>query len=671
MDISALDITKAKVAQFNKRNIWTVEDLVEFMPKSYNDFRFPKTCNEIIDSTLISIVGRVQAVSETTTKAGRPMVTFKMIDKNESIFYVRYLNAQFMSRLLAYGDEVVFCGNPQIEMKGSNKIITFFNPLRYSKNISSLTKIVPVYKKITGMSTDYFEKALNEALELVKRDDYLELSLRDKYHLISTSDKVDKIHHPETFGDIKDAKKRVLFDDLFIFNFLLKERSNISNNVKLPVMAKAALLRKYIEDMPFELTEDQKKSIKEMFALSKEGKRINALLQGDVGYGKTEVAKALSLIATNSGYKTILMAPTIVLARQHYNDFKNSFKSIPVTIAYLSSELKKSEINKIKKQIANNEIDILIGTQSVLSDEIEVNNLGLLIIDEEHKFGVKQRDKINKKSKNGVHILSMSATPIPRSMALAMYSDDIQILDIKTAPAFKKDIITSVVHTDAESIQVIDKELQKGHQAYIVCPLIEDSESETMGHVKSVEAVYEEYKEYYGRQGVKVGMINGRMKDEEVEETINKFLNKEMQILISTTIIEVGVNVPNATVIVIKNAERFGLSQLHQLRGRVGRGEAQGYCVLETPIEDEVERLNVLVSTNDGFKIAEEDLKLRGAGDFIGTTQTGDNKYISLIMKYPTFNQTVRDCVNKIYSDENRRNYYREKLQKTIEQNEN
>lgn len=384
---------------------------------------------------------------------------------------------------------------------------------------------------------------------------------------------------------------------------------------------------------------------------------------GDVGCGKTLIAELAMLMAHDEGYQSVLLAPTVVLANQHYEDINSKMKNLDINCALLTSQTSAKEKKKILKQLENGEIDMLVGTHSVLNPEIKYKSLALTVIDEEHKFGVKQRDNFKLRAKDGVHNISMSATPIPRTLALSLYGRDIKVYKIDSMPNGRKPIATLYKQNDENAFKGIKSQLDKGRQAYIVCALIE-SDDEKMVDVKSSTEMYKDAKNYFEPFGYKVGHINAKMKQEEINEIIMGFAEKKFDILVSTTIIEVGVNIPNATVIYIANAERFGLAQLHQLRGRVGRGKEQGYCLLggKNLTENGKEKIKTMCSTCDGFEIAKKDLQLRGCGDFIGTVQSGENKYISLLLANEQMNSEIFNDIQRIISDKKRMEWYEERM---------
>ena len=390
-----------------------------------------------------------------------------------------------------------------------------------------------------------------------------------------------------------------------------------------------------MESLPFSLTQDQEKAVTEMLSYAEAGRRINALVQGDVGCGKTIICTLMAAAFADSGYQSVIMAPTQVLARQHYDSISSMLAPFGIKTAFLDSSLKKRDRDAVLREIANGSAQIIIGTHSCVGKDLVYKDLALAVVDEEHRFGVKQRTAIVEKAAKGVHSITMSATPIPRSLAQVIYGDNIQLHTVRSMPNGRKAVKTRVFRNQTGNMKFVLKEVQAGHQAYVVCPMIENNEK--VPGVKSVDQITKEYREFLEPQGVRIGSLTGKTSKEETSEIINSFKDGKIDVLIATTVIEVGVNVPNATVMIITNAERFGLSSLHQLRGRVGRGDLQSYCVLQSDDESPkgLARLQVLCDTTDGFQIAEADLAQRGAGDLLGTQQSGENKYVALMIANP------------------------------------
>lgn len=651
MDLKALNIHKNKIAQFNNKNIYTIEDLVNFFPKKYYDFRKVKDIKDLVNGDICSIIGKIEEITE-----GSNYIRAKIRDRNNWFMYIFWFNVKYIKKLLKKNIEYVFCGKIQVDATYKTK--TMVNPIRFGTNKEELLSIYPVYPKIQGISDDYLKKSINTGLALIDKKDYLEPYLIKKFNLIPKFEALKNIHQPKDEKSYRSAKKRLIFDDLFLFNMQLIERQELNIKTSPFIMKKSEKVREFLEKLPFELTGGQKNVLRNIFIKMKKGERVNALVQGDVGSGKTMVAIISMIYAYENGYQSVLMCPTLVLAKQHYDEILKRTKGLGCKVAFLSSETKAKEKKEILNQLKNGEIDILVGTHSVISEEVKFKNLALIVVDEEHRFGVIQRNVLKEKAKEGVHNITMSATPIPRTLALALYGNSIDVLTIDTMPNGRKPVITKQMQDKEIAFDFMYSQIKEGRQCYVVCPLIEDSDAEVLEEVVSVETLYEELLCYFKKYpDVKISMISGKMKQKDIVDEIEKFAKNETQILVSTTIIEVGVNVPNATVMVISNAERFGLAQLHQLRGRVGRGEHQSYCILLSKHKNP--KLDIMCRTTNGFVIAEEDLKLRGAGDFIGTKQTGYNKYVLLMLAYPKFNQMIKEEVLNIYKNKNRLDMYK------------
>ena len=519
------------------------------------------------------------------------------------------------------------------KLKASNKKNLFFmsNPIIFKKyDEESDCHIYTAYEKIRGISESNFERIINECLEHATIPDKVPRELLHKYNLMSKDEAIREMHKPSSVEGVKKAKYRLNMDDLLYFALQLEEK-----NRNLPAgsaygIHSLAITTKIIENLPFQLTKDQKSAYEELVNRIRSGKRLNALIQGDVGCGKTILAFLLMFVMADNGFQSVLLAPTQVLASQHYNELKEMAAPYDIDVVYIANGLKKKEREAILKSIEDGSALMIVGTHSVLSKEVKFHDLGLSITDEEHRFGVLQREEITTKAKAGMHTVTMSATPIPRSLSDVLLSTT-EVFNIQSMPNGRKPIQTAICASQNTIFQFIKKEIEKGHQAYVVCPLIEDKQG-VMEGILSVEQTYTEYANVFGKNAVAV--LNGKMKEDETEKVIRSFKNGEIKILVSTTVVEVGVNVSNATVIVINNAERFGLASLHQLRGRVGRGNSQGYCILNS-VHKNNKRLLALCKYKNGFQIAEADYALRGCGNILGTEQSGSNYYVELSMRYP------------------------------------
>lgn len=637
--LEVLGISDKKIAQFNKSNIYTIQELINYLPKKYLDFRYPKNANEIYSQPeLCSMVGTVLKLKQ------GPKIAYAMCrDENGQTFMAAWFHQEYVLRLINTGYQYIFCGKAQRNESGLVQIY----PLYFSSDINKYKAIIPEYKKIKGMSNEYLIQSIDKALQLTANTDFLDKFIVDEFHLMSDYDATNVLHHPKNDFEIRDGQRRKVFNDLFKFNFILKSKNNINTQSQF-IMKNRDKWDELKKILPYQLTGDQSKCLEELYNYMNSGKILNALVQGDVGSGKTMIGLFSMLLAANNGYQSCIIAPTEVLAKQHYEEISNYMEKLGYTVGYLVGGLKAKERKNVLEGLKNGSINMVVGTHAILQDTVEFNNLSLVVIDEQHRFGVNQREKLADMS--GPHMISMSATPIPRTLSMALYGDNIQVYSIKEKPAGRKDIITRQIDNDEQINLFMLEQIRQGRQCYVVCPLIEDSESEAMAEVRSVKQevdnlfnFFEQYPE------VKISNTTGRMKKELIEEEINKFVNNETNILVSTTIIEVGVNVPNATVMVLKSSERFGLAQSHQLRGRVGRGNYQSYCILQTSKDDP--KAEILCNSNDGFEIAQQDLLLRGAGDYIGTQQTGNNRNVLLMMSEPELYKQIATLNDKIYND--------------------
>ena len=519
------------------------------------------------------------------------------------------------------------------KLKASNKKNLFFmsNPIIFKKyDGESDCHIYTAYEKIRGISESNFERIINDCLEHATIPDKVPRELLHKYNLMSKDEAIREMHKPSSVEGVKKAKYRLNIDDLLYFALQLEEKKRNLPAGSVYGIHSLAITTKIIKNLPFQLTKDQKSAYEELVNRIRSGKRLNALIQGDVGCGKTILAFLLMFVMADNGFQSVLLAPTQVLASQHYNELKEMAAQYNIDVVYIANGLKKKEREAILKSIEDGSALMIVGTHSVLSKEVKFHDLGLSITDEEHRFGVLQREEITTKAKAGMHTVTMSATPIPRSLSDVLLSTT-EVFNIQSMPNGRKPIQTAICASQNTIFQFIKKEIEKGHQAYVVCPLIEDKQG-VMEGILSVEQTYTEYTNIFGKNAVAV--LNGKMNEDETEKVIRSFKNGEIKILVSTTVVEVGVNVSNATVIVINNAERFGLASLHQLRGRVGRGNSQGYCILNS-VHKNNKRLLALCKYKNGFQIAESDYALRGSGNILGTEQSGSNYYVELSMKYP------------------------------------
>lgn len=616
-----------------KRKMETVEDVCQLFPSKYYDFSFINPLN----------TGRLDKNYAFVCK----LVSYEL-KKQSSLYIVRctlqdiytqnelcvsWFGTTEMYNVLKKDyrpGDTCFIGG---KLKASNKKNLFFmsNPIIFKKyDGESDCHIYTAYEKIRGISESNFERIINDCLEHATIPDKVPRELLHKYNLMSKDEAIREMHKPSSVEGVKKAKYRLNIDDLLYFALQLEEKKRNLPAGSVYGIHSLAITTKIIKNLPFQLTKDQKSAYEELVNRIRSGKRLNALIQGDVGCGKTILAFLLMFVMADNGFQSVLLAPTQVLASQHYNELKEMAAQYNIDVVYIANGLKKKEREAILKSIEDGSALMIVGTHSVLSKEVKFHNLGLSITDEEHRFGVLQREEITTKAKAGMHTVTMSATPIPRSLSDVLLSTT-EVFNIQSMPNGRKPIQTAICASQNTIFQFIKKEIEKGHQAYVVCPLIEDKQG-VMEGILSVEQTYTEYTNIFGKNAVAV--LNGKMNEDETEKVIRSFKNGEIKILVSTTVVEVGVNVSNATVIVINNAERFGLASLHQLRGRVGRGNSQGYCILNS-VHKNNKRLLALCKYKNGFQIAESDYALRGSGNILGTEQSGSNYYVELSMKYP------------------------------------
>ena len=616
-----------------KRKMETVEDVCQLFPSKYYDFSFINPLNtNRLDKNHAFVCKLVSY--ELKKQSSIYIVRCTLHDiYTQNELCVSWFGTTEMYNVLKkdyHPGDTCFIGG---KLKASNKKNLFFmsNPIIFKKyDEESDCHIYTAYEKIRGISESNFERIINECLEHATIPDKVPRELLHKYNLMSKDEAIREMHKPSSVEGVKKAKYRLNMDDLLYFALQLEEKKRNLPAGSAYGIHSLAITTKIIENLPFQLTKDQKSAYEELVNRIRSGKRLNALIQGDVGCGKTILAFLLMFVMADNGFQSVLLAPTQVLASQHYNELKEMAAPYDIDVVYIANGLKKKEREAILKSVEDGSALMIVGTHSVLSKEVKFHDLGLSITDEEHRFGVLQREEITTKAKAGMHTVTMSATPIPRSLSDVLLSTT-EVFNIQSMPNGRKPIQTAICASQNTIFQFIKKEIEKGHQAYVVCPLIEDKQG-VMEGILSVEQTYTEYANVFGKNAVAV--LNGKMKEDETEKVIRSFKNGEIKILVSTTVVEVGVNVSNATVIVINNAERFGLASLHQLRGRVGRGNSQGYCILNS-VHKNNKRLLALCKYKNGFQIAEADYALRGCGNILGTEQSGSNYYVELSMRYP------------------------------------
>lgn len=615
-------IGETRTKKLQKLNIFTVSDLLEHFPRDYDDRSKVLPFGELEVGKVNTFSGTVVSKPELFS-AGRFKIVKAKISDGSSFMYCVWFNQPYLKNTIKLKGEYIFTGKV-IEKANNLQAESPEFEIKDDRELLSNGRIVPVYHATSGLSQKIFRSVIKQVLEEIQNqaeEDFIPEKIRKNFKLCERDFAVYNIHFPENDESFFLARRRLVFEELFLLQVKLLQLKGFIKKRPSGVFIENTDTTAVREILPFKLTEAQEKvfiDIEKDF-LSKSA--MNRLIQGDVGCGKTAVAMIAAYIAANNGYQTALMAPTDVLAVQHYNSFKEIFDKIGVRCVLLSGGLRVREKRTVYDLISTGAAKIIIGTHAVIQDAVKYNNLGLVITDEQHRFGVGQRNKLAEKG-DSPHILVMTATPIPRTLALILYGDlDISVID-KLPPGRQK-VDTSAVNSSyyARIYKFIAKQIEEGRQAYVICPMIEENEKI---EVKAVEQYTEKLStEIFPDYAVEC--IHGKMKNDFKQEIMARFVSGETNILVSTTVIEVGVNIPNASVMLIENAERFGLSQLHQLRGRVGRGAEKSYCILVSDSKNSVsrQRLNVMVNSTDGFEISEKDLELRGPGDFFGTRQHG------------------------------------------------
>ena len=610
-----------RVESLNKLGIFTLKDLITYYPRDYEDRSKPKKIIDAIDGEdmLIEaiVVSRIVEL-----KIRKNMTMYKLTVRDDTgVCNITWFNQPYLKKQFIYGEKYSFFG--KVHKKASR--VEMNSPVFDSKNTNKHTgKIVPIYPTTFSLPQNTLRNIIENALSQIDNEleDNMPEYILKQYNLLDLNTSIQNIHKPHTFEDFKLARRRLVFEELLIMQLaLLNLKSNWKKEQKGIEYSKNIKMSDVINELPFKLTKAQLKVLEEIDNDMESQKSMNRLLQGDVGSGKTVVSIISAYKAVKSGYQVAIMAPTSILATQHLESFSNMLKKYGIRCELLISSVTKKKKEEILERLQNGEIDILIGTHAILEENVIFKNLGLVVTDEQHRFGVRQRSKIVAKGQNP-DVLVMTATPIPRTLALILYGDlDISIID--ELPPNRKEIETYAVTKGMETRvnNFVRKQVQEGRQAYIVCPLVEENEEI---NAKSVMELSEKYKNEIFSD-LRVEYMHGKMKPKEKDEIMEQFKNGEIDILISTTVIEVGVNVPNASIMVVENAERFGLAQLHQLRGRVGRGEYQSFCILKYNSNSEIakKRMEIMQKTSDGFIIAEKDLELRGSGEFFGTKQHG------------------------------------------------
>lgn len=611
-----------RVKLLNKLNIYNLEDLITYYPREYEDRSKPKKIADTENGEECLIEGIVTSHIKEIRTHRKNMIIYKLIvrDDTDSCELVWY-NQSYLKKMFRIGETYKFFGRINKRIGQTEMVSPVYDLEGNNKNTG---RIIPIYPLTYSLSQNTLRHIIEEGLKQAKDKiaETLPEYILEEYKLMKLKNAMQSIHFPKELKDFGEARNRLAFEELLTMQLLLLNLKNKYKNTEKGIKFDSKVkMSDVINDLPFKLTKAQTRVLEEIDSDMESDKAMNRLLQGDVGSGKTIVSIIAAYKAVKSGYQMAMMAPTSILASQHLENFKNVLEKYDIRCELLLGNTTKKKKEDILSRLKDGEIDIIIGTHSLLEENVIFKNLGLVVTDEQHRFGVRQRSTIVSKGKNP-DVLVMTATPIPRTLALILYGDlDISIID--ELPPNRKKIDTFAVRKSLEERvnNFVKKQIDEGRQAYIVCPLVEESEEI---EAKSVEELTEKYKNEVFKE-YKVECLHGKMKPKEKEEIMQRFKEGKIDILISTTVIEVGVDVPNSNIMVIENAERFGLAQLHQLRGRVGRGEYQSYCILKYQGNSELirKRMQVMQETNDGFIISEKDLELRGSGEFFGTKQHG------------------------------------------------
>lgn len=623
--------------KLNKLGIYTVQDLMLYFPKKHIDYSSRTLIRDLKEGETTTVFGYIKSVSAFNTQKKLSVVKVTVADESGRLD-LSFFQAK-SNRFMLERTKSQFPINAGIMLSGKVKRNNYDGKLTFDKPTYSImtgefledknsnlniARIVPIYTVCEDLSIKVLRRAIFNAIQKYKDEieNVIPDFMREKIGLLDKKAAVEQIHFPESQELLEQARFSLIFEELFLIQLKMvriREQNSHNHSALALKIKEKGLVKEFIDNLPFELTGAQKKAVNEILNDLNSDVPMARLLQGDVGSGKTVVATIMLLAGVENGYQGALMAPTEILAQQHYNNLQQWLSPMGISVGlFLGSQGKKIR-EKFRTDLRNGQMNIAVGTHALIQEDVDFNNLGAIVVDEQHRFGVKQRNVLKKKSQNP-QMLTMTATPIPRTLALTVHGDlDLTIID--ELPKGRKPIKTSLVTSHRGVYELIQSEIDAGRQAYVVYPLIEESEtlSAKAATIEAERLQKEVFPQY------KIGLLHGKIKNDEKEQVMKDFKDKKYDILVSTTVVEVGVDVPNATVMLIENAERFGLSQLHQLRGRVGRNSLQSYCILHTSTKSQEtrERLNIMTQTNDGFVIAEKDLQLRGPGEFLGTRQSG------------------------------------------------
>lgn len=644
--------------KLEKLGIHTARELLLYFPRRWEDFSHITKIADVKAGEQVSVKGTVFDIGTKRSKRGMPVTEAVITDDSGSAKAV-WFNQPYLESSLKKGDDVYLAGKMEWGFGQLNFVSPAYEKAKEAEDeLRHTGRIVPVYPETAGVTSRWLRSKIGALTKIIYNlRDYLPEAVKKRHDLMDLSAAVRTMHFPESMDELRRAQKRFLYDDLFcLLLSVLSNKKELEQNKAITVKYNEAVGKKFVESLPYELTNAQRKAAWEILKDIARPVPANRLLEGDVGSGKTVVATMAALMTASAGYQVAFLAPTEILARQHYEGVKkllSAFTDIEVRLLTGSTDRKEKE--KILSEIKNGDVQIVIGTHAILSESVEFWTLALVIVDEQHRFGVEQRMKLKKA--NGEtdampHFLSMSATPIPRTLAITVFGD-LTLSVLSEMPPGRERVDTHIIPPQKRSdgYKFIDEKIEEGRQVFVICPLI--SASDKLG-VKSAVEEADNLKTVFPKR--KVGLLHGKLKPTEKERVMKDFKEGRLDILVSTSVIEVGVDVPNASIMVIEGAERFGLAQLHQFRGRVGRGEHKSYCFLFTDAKNEktLERLNALTHLNNGFELAEKDLELRGPGELLGVKQSGKIDLTMMrVLADPRIIKEVRETAEKFIEKEN------------------
>lgn len=615
-------------ALFGKINVYTVDDLIRHYPRDYETYDAPVSVREAVPGKLQTIYGQITAIPNIKKVRNLSILNAVLKDSNGESIQLTFFNMPFLKKVLKPGGFYLFRG--LIQQRGIHKIMEQPRMFTWDEYQKKTGRLLPRYALTKGLTNHTVQKSVAQALEYYPPEkEYLPQVILQKYPMLSHREAVYALHFPESREELLTARNRMVFEEFFSFLLVLRKNKELAAKTEnhFPMYETADTVR-FLEQLPFPLTKAQKKVWGELREDMGSPYAMNRLIQGDVGSGKTILAVLALLMCAANGYQGAMMAPTEVLAVQHFETISGYIEKYGIAFrpVLLTGSMTAKEKREAYAKIASGEANLIIGTHALIQEKVEYSSLALVVTDEQHRFGVRQRETLAAKGSEP-HVLVMSATPIPRTLAIILYGD-LKVSVIDELPANRLPIKNCVVGTSyrPKAYEFIAKEVAAGRQAYVICPMVEEGESEDLENVVD----YTEKLRAVLPPSVQVAYLHGKMRPADKNRIMEEFAAKEIDVLVSTTVIEVGINVPNATVMMVENAERFGLAQLHQLRGRVGRGEFQSYCIFISTSEakETMERLQILNHSNDGFHIASEDLKLRGPGDIFGIRQSGEFAFV-------------------------------------------